>query len=250
MKNISGICAMKFDIISLFPEFFDSPFMCGTLRIAVERRIVEIRITNPRDFTKDGTVDDYQFGGGAGMVIKPEPLIKAVNHVMSRDALLVSLTPQGRQLEQSMIREMTTRQHIIIMCGRYKGMDNRVRDVLEPCEISIGDYVLSGGETGALVLIEAIARLLPGTLGNEDSASSDSFEEKLLAPAIYTRPRTFKRRSVPHVLRSGNHRLIQRWRRKDAVKKTLTQRPDLFSSATYKKGDLEILLEVLNGKKS
>ena len=241
---------MKFDIISLFPEFFDSPFACGILRIAIEREIIEIRITNPRDFTKDGTVDDYQFGGGAGMVLKPEPLIKAVNHVTSADSVLVSLTPQGRRLEQTTVREMTAHQHIVIMCGRYKGMDDRVRHILKPLEISIGDYVLSGGEIGALVLIEAIARLLPGTLGNKDSATSDSFEDKLLASAIYTRPHTYKSRRVPHILRSGNHRLINQWRRKDAVRKTLTQRPDLFSSATYKKSDLEILLEVLNGKKS
>ncbi len=241
---------MKFDIISLFPDFFDSPFAYGVLRTAIEQEIIEIRITNPRDYAENGTVDDYQFGGGAGMVMKPEPLIKAVNHVTSTNSLLVALTPQGNRLEQALVRKLTAHQHIIIMCGRYKGMDERVRHVLKPFEISIGDYVLSGGEIGALVLIEAIARLLPGTLGNKDSATSDSFEEKLLAPAIYTRPRTYKRRSVPHVLRSGNHKLISRWRRKDAVTKTLTRRPDLFSCATYKKGDLEILLEVLNGKKS
>lgn len=241
---------MKFDIISLFPEFFESPLSCGILRIANEKNAIDVNITNPRNFAKDRVVDDYQFGGGAGMVLKPEPLIHAVNHVKSKGCCIISLTPQGKRLDQRLVKKLAMHQHIVIICGRYKGIDERVRRIIKPTEISVGDYVLSGGEIGALVLIEAIARLLPGTLGNKDSAHSDSFESNLLASALYTRPHTYKKHNVPGVLRGGNHKLISRWRRKNAVAKTLAQRPDLLPFATYKKSDLDILLEVLNGKNS
>ena len=238
----------KFDIISVFPEFFSSPLSCGILRIAQERGIIEINITNPRDFTQDGTVDDYQFGGGAGMVMKPEPMTGAISHVMTRKSCLINLTPQGQRLNQNVLSELINDEHIIIICGRYKGIDERVNEIFKPLEISVGDYVLSGGEIAALILIESITRLLPGALGNRDSADSDSFHDNLLEAPLYTRPHTYKKLRVPQILRSGNHNLIAQWRRRNSLEKTLTKRPDLLPLGTYLKKDFEILLEVLDEK--
>lgn len=241
---------MKFDIISVFPQFFHSPLSFGILRIAQEKGIIEVAITNPRDFTRDGVVDDYQFGGGAGMVMKPEPIVKAINHVKTKNTCLINLTPKGKRLTQNTVKELVKNEHTIIICGRYKGIDERVSSIFKPLQISIGDYVLSGGETGALVLIESITRLLPGALGNRDSANSDSFQEYLLESPIYTRPNMYKKLKVPQILRCGNHGLVARWRRKQSLEKTLRQRPDLLTSETFAKTDLAILMEVLNGKNS
>jgi len=241
---------MKFDIISIFPEFFLSPLSCGILRIAQERSIIEINITNPRDFTQDGTVDDYQFGGGAGMVMKPEPLTSAISHVMTKKSCLINLTPKGQRLNQSILVELAKNEHIIMICGRYKGIDERVNYIFKPLEISVGDYVLSGGEIAALTVIESITRLLPGALGNRDSADSDSFHDNLLESPLYTRPHTYKKLRVPQILRNGNHNLIAQWRRRNSLEKTLTQRPDLLPLGTYSKRDFEILLGVLDEKNS
>ncbi len=241
---------MKFDIISLFPEFFSSPLSCGILRIALEKGIIKIGITNPREFTEDGVVDDYQFGGGAGMVMKPEPLAKAINRVKTKHSCIISLTPQGKRLEQSTVKELTKNRHTIIVCGRYKGIDARMNRIFKPLEISVGDFVLAGGEIGALVLIESITRLLPGALGNRDSAESDSFQKYLLESPVYTRPNSYRKFKVPQILRSGNHNLIAHWRRKKSLQKTMTQRPDLLSLETFSKSDLAILLEVLDGENS
>lgn len=241
---------MKFDIISIFPQFFDSALSYGMVRIAQEKEIIKIRITNPRDFTKGGVVDDYQFGGGSGMVMKPEPLTKAINKVKTKKSLLIHLTPKGRRLNQKVINKLSKKHHIVILCGRYKGIDQRINLMFHPLELSLGDYVLSGGEVGALALIDAITRLLPNVLGNIDSADTDSFQSDLFESPIYTRPHTYKRLKVPGVLRSGNHQLIARWRRKRSLETTLFQRPDLISSETFSKKDFEILLEVLDGKNS
>jgi len=241
---------MKFDIISLFPEFFQSPLSCGVLRIAQEKGIIKINITNPRDFTDDRIVDDYQYGGGPGMVMKPEPLIKAIRHVEKKKACIVKLTPKGKRLNQNIIKNLAGKKHIIIICGRYKGIDERVNRFFKFQEISIGDYVLSGGEIGALVVVESITRLLPGALGNSDSADSDSFQKYLLESPLYTRPHVYQKHRVPKILRSGNHRLIARWRRKKSLAKTLKHRPDLLPLETFSKSDLEILLEVIDGKDS
>ncbi len=241
---------MKFDIISIFPEFFLSPLSCGILRIAQEKNLIEIGIINPRDFTQDGTVDDYQFGGGAGMVMKPEPMSRAIDHVKTKKSCLIYLTPKGRRLNQNILKELVQNKHIIIICGRYKGIDERVNSLFRPLEISVGDYVLSGGEIAALVLTEAITRLLPGALGNRDSADSDSFQTNLLEPPLYTRPHTYKKLRVPQILRGGNHNLIARWRRRKSFEKTLDERPDLLPLGTYSKGDFEILLGVLDEKNS
>ncbi|HEC78237.1 MAG TPA: tRNA (guanosine(37)-N1)-methyltransferase TrmD [candidate division WOR-3 bacterium] len=241
---------MKIDIISLFPEFFESPLSCGILRIAREKNIVEIRITNPRDFTEDGVVDDYQFGGGAGMVMKVEPLAKAIASVKSRHSVLINLTPKGVRLNQEIVGNLAENSHIIIICGRYKGIDERINDMFHPLQLSIGDYILSGGEIGSLVLVEAVTRLLPDVLGNQDSADTDSFESGLLEAPIYTRPEVYKKFRVPPVLRSGNHNLIAAWRKRAALRQTLNQRPELFEKKIFSKKDLEILLEVLNGRNS
>jgi len=241
---------MKFDVISIFPEFFEGALSCGMLRVAQDKGAMDIKITNPRDFVKDRVVDDYQFGGGAGMVFKPEPLIKAINSVRTDRSTLVYLTPKGELLDQKMVNEFARKDHMIIISGRYKGVDERIIDVFEPRQISVGDYILSGGETAALVLIESITRLLPGVLGNRDSAETDSFQKNLLEAPIYTRPGVYRRLKVPNVLRSGNHNRIAEWRRKKSIEMTLLRKPELLGNETFSEKDFEILLEVLNGRNS
>lgn len=241
---------MDFDIISLFPEFFASPFSCGILRIAQQKGIIRIGITNPRNFTQDGFVDDYQFGGGAGMVLKPKPVVEAINHIKKENSFLINLSPQGELLNQKLALAWTKKEHIIIICGRYKGIDERINLIFKPQQISIGDYILAGGEIGALVIIEAITRLLPNVLGNKDSAETDSLQRGLLESPLFTRPGDYKKFAVPNVLRSGNHRLIADWRKKESFKKTLQKRPELISAETFTRQDLEILLEVLDGRDS
>jgi tRNA (guanine37-N1)-methyltransferase len=238
---------MKFDIVTIFPEFFESPLSCGMIRVAQEKGVIAINTINPRTMTADGIVDDYQFGGGAGMVFKPEPLTRALNSIITKESTLINLTPKGQRLTQNMVKEFTGHKHIILICGRYKGTDERINLIFKPLEISMGDYVLSGGESAALALIEAITRLLPGVLGNQDSADSDSFQTGLLEAPIYTRPYGFEDLKVPDVLRSGNHRRIAEWRRKKSLEMTIKRKPELLSSAVYSKKDFEILLEVLNG---
>ena len=238
---------MKFDIISIFPEFFEGPLSCGMLRVARQKGIISTRVTNPRTFTPDGIMDDYQFGGGAGMVFKPEPLTKAINSVRTKKSLVVHLTPKGERLDQRVVNELAGHEHIVLICGRYKGVDERINDIFQPREISVGDYVLSGGETGALILIESITRLLPEVLGNRDSADSDSFGDNLLEAPIYTRPNVFEKYKVPQILRSGNHNAVAEWRRKKSLEITLARRPDLLAEQKFSRKDIEALLEVLNG---
>ena len=241
---------MKFDIISIFPEFFDGPLSCGVLRIAQEKQAVKIDRYDPRDYTSDGVVDDYQFGGGAGMVMKPEPLVRTINALRTKSSLLIHLTPKGKALNQKLVKELAKKDHLIIICGRYKGIDERINIMYKPLEISLGDYVLAGGEIGALVLLESITRLLPDVLGNRDSAETDSFQNDLLEASIYTRPNVYKKIKVPEVLRSGNHALVAQWRRKQAIENTLKRRPDLIALPTFTKNDFEILLEVLDDENS
>jgi tRNA (guanine37-N1)-methyltransferase len=238
---------MKFEVVTLFPEFFDSPLACGTLRIAQQVGAIRIRLINPRDFAVDGKVDDYAFGGGAGMVMKPEPLTGSVNRVKKGGSLIVYFTPKGKPLRQDLIRDIARRDRLVLICGRYKGIDERVLTMLDPVEISVGDYVLAGGEIAALALIEATARLQPKVLGNLDSAESDSLQTGLLEAPLYTRPAVFKKHEVPPVLRSGDHRAIAEWRRRESLALTLRRRPDLMAEASFTKNDLSILLEVLDG---
>ena len=238
---------MQFDIVTIFPEFFDGPLSCGMLRIARERGIATFNTVNPRSMTTDGIVDDYPFGGGAGMVFKPEPLAKAIESVKTDRSTLINLTPKGQRLTQGMVKEFAGHGHIILICGRYKGIDDRINEIFRPLQVSIGDYILSGGEIAALALIESITRLLPGVLGNKDSAESDTFQTGLLEAPIYTRPRTYRRSAVPDVLRSGDHRHIAEWRKKRSLALTLKKRPDLLSSVVFSKKDFEFLMEVLHG---
>jgi tRNA (guanine37-N1)-methyltransferase len=241
---------MKIDIISIFPEFFESPLSCGMLRVAREKGVLDFNTINPRDFASDRVVDDYQFGGGAGMVFKPEPLTEAILSVWTKESLLVNLTPKGKRLDQTLVKELARKKHIIVLCGRYKGIDERIKQIFDPLEISLGDYILSGGETGAIILIESVTRLLPDVLGNRDSADTDSFGGNLLEAPIYTRPATFKKRKVPPVLRSGDHNRIAEWRRKKSIEITLERKPELLNEEIFSERDFQILLEVLSGKNS
>jgi len=241
---------MQFNIISIFPEYFKSPLSCGTLRIAQEKGAVQINIINPRDFASDGIVDDYQFGGGAGMVMKLEPLLKAINSIKKEKSLIINFSPTGRVLNQNLVKKMVKESDIILICGRYKGIDERLDRLFTLEEISIGDYVLSGGESASIVLMEAVVRLLPGVLGHIDSAEDDSLQNGLLSAPVYTRPANFRNQSVPEVLLSGNHQKIARWRRKMSIERTLKKRPELLDNVIFSGNDLEILLEVLNDKNS
>ena len=238
---------MNVDIITLFPEFFDGPLSCGTLRIARQAGVLDVRLSNPRDLTADGKVDDYQFGGGAGMVMKAEPLIKAVNRVRRAGSKIINFTPKGIPLDQALVRDLSRRDHLVLVCGRYKGIDERFNIQFNPMLVSVGDYVLAGGEIASLVLIEAAVRLLPGVLGNTDSAQSDSLESGLLEAPIYTRPAVFRKQEVPEVLRGGDHRVVDQWRRRAALGETLRRRPDLLPRTRFTKNDLALLLEVLDG---
>ena len=223
---------MRIDIITVLPELLRSPFEASILKRAIDKGIVEVHLHNLRDYTSDKykQVDDYQFGGGAGMVMMIEPIDKCISKLKGEREYdeIVYLTPDGSPLTQPIANSLSLKKNIIMLCGHYKGVDQRVRDTLITKEISIGDYVLSGGELAAAVLADAIIRLLPGVLNDETSALTDSFQDNLLAPPVYTRPRDYKGLSVPDVLLSGNFQEIEDWREKQAVESTKKKRPDLF----------------------
>ncbi len=223
---------MRIDIITVLPELLRSPFEASILKRAIEANLVEVHFHNLRDYTSDNykSVDDYQFGGGAGMVMMIEPIDKCISKLQAERNYdeIIYMTPDGETLNQSIANEMSLKKNIIILCGHYKGVDQRVRDMFITREISIGDYVLSGGELGAAVLCDAIIRLVPGVLGNETSALTDSFQDNLLAPPIYTRPRDYQGHKVPEILLSGNFPEIEKWREEQALKRTEERRPDLL----------------------
>ena len=223
---------MRIDIITVLPELLKSPFEASILKRAIEANLVEVYFHNLRDYTSDNykSVDDYQFGGGAGMVMMIEPIDKCISKLQAERTYneIIYMTPDGETLNQSIANEISLKENIIILCGHYKGVDQRVRDMFITREISIGDYVLSGGELGAAVLCDAIIRLIPGVLGNETSALTDSFQDNLLAPPIYTRPRDYKGLKVPEILFSGNFPEIEKWREEQALKRTEERRPDLL----------------------
>lgn len=223
---------MRIDIITVLPELMESPFNASILKRAIEKGLVEIHFHNLRDFAsnKYKQIDDYQFGGGAGMVMMIEPIDKCISKLQSERSYdeVIYMTPDGTTLNQNIANELSLKENIIILCGHYKGVDQRVRDQFITREISIGDFVLSGGELAAAVLSDAIIRLIPGVLSNETSALTDSFQDNLLAPPIYTRPAEYKGWKVPDILLSGNTPKIEAWREAEAIKRTQQQRPDLL----------------------
>ncbi|PTX43781.1 tRNA (guanine37-N(1)-) methyltransferase [Christiangramia gaetbulicola] len=223
---------MRIDIITVVPDILKSPFEASILQRAIQKGLVEIHLHNLRDYTTDNykQVDDYQFGGGAGMVMMIEPIDKCISKLKSEREYqeVIYMTPDGERLQQKMANRLSMHENIIILCGHYKGVDQRVRDQFITKEISIGDYVLSGGELGAAVLCDSIIRLIPGVLGNETSALTDSFQDNLLAPPVYTRPAEYKGWEVPEVLTSGNFPKIEAWRENEAYERTKRLRPDLL----------------------
>ena len=222
---------MKIDAIALFPETILPALQVGILRRAQEAGILTVNVHNLRDFTTDRhqVVDDYPYGGGPGMLLKPEPLFRAVRKLNPQStARVILLTPQGTPFNQSLAEALSLESHLILICGRYKGVDERVRLKLVTDEISIGDYVLSGGEIPALVLIDSIGRVLPQALGDYESAQSDSFSQKLLDAPHYTRPAEFEGMKVPEVLLTGHHQKITHWQRQQSLKRTAERRPDLL----------------------
>ena len=223
---------MLIDIITVLPDLLKSPFEESILKRAIDSSLVEVHFHNLRDYTTGNykSVDDTQFGGGAGMVMMVEPIDKCISKLKSERDYdeVIYMTPDGETLNQGIANQISLKENIMILCGHYKGVDQRVRDHFITREISIGDYVLSGGELGAAVLCDAVIRLIPGVLGNETSALTDSFQDNLLAPPIYTKPREYKGMKVPEVLFSGNFPEIEKWREEQAYKRTKDRRPDLL----------------------
>ena len=223
---------MRIDIITVVPDILKSPFEASIMKRSIEKRLVEVHIHNLREYTTNNyrKVDDYQFGGGAGMVMMIEPIDKCISGLKTERTYdeIIYMTPDGETLNQGISNQLSLKKNLIILCGHYKGVDQRVRDHFITKEISVGDYVLSGGELGALILCDAIIRLIPGVLGNETSALTDSFQDDLLAPPIYTRPADYKGWKVPEVLTSGNFPKIEAWREEQAHQRTKERRPDLL----------------------
>jgi tRNA (guanine37-N1)-methyltransferase len=221
---------MKIDVITLFPGTFGGPLDESILQRARERNLVTIRLVDLRDFTHDKhrTVDDKPFGGGPGMLLKPEPLFEAVESLRGPESHVVLLTPQGQPLKQPLVRELAAKQHLILICGHYEGVDERVREHLVDAEISIGDYVLTNGNLPAMVLIDTVVRLLPGALGDDQSSHDESFSRDLLEYPHYTRPAEFRGWKVPETLVSGNHAAIAKWREEQRKQRTRNRRPDLL----------------------
>ncbi len=223
---------MRIDIISVVPDILKSPFEASIMKRAIEKNLVEVHFHNLRDYSnnKYKQVDDYQYGGGAGMVLMAEPIDKCISQLKSERSYddVIYLTPDGHTLNQSLANQLSLEQNLIMLCGHYKGIDQRVREMHITKEISIGDYVLSGGEVAAIVLSDAIIRLIPGVLNDETSALTDSFQDNLLAPPIYTRPAEYKGMKVPDVLMSGHFKKIDEWRENQALKITKEKRPDLI----------------------
>ena len=230
---------MRIDIVTILPELLQGPFDHSIVKRAIQKGLVEVNLINLRDYSmqKQKSVDDYAYGGGAGMVMCIEPIancLEALKAERSYDEVIY-LTPDGERLSQPLVNKLSTFQNLILLCGHYKGVDERVREHLITKEISIGDFVLSGGELGAAVLADAIIRLLPGAISDETSALSDSFQDNLLAPPVYTRPAVFRGWEVPPVLLSGDPNRVDAWRTEQALERTRARRPDLLDDAQEKK---------------
>ena len=237
---------MRIDIVTLFPNMFNGPFAESIIKKAIDRQLVTIAIHNLRDYTwdKHHIVDDYPFGGGPGMVLKVEPIFAAVEAIKGEEEVpVILLTPQGRLLCQEIVEQLASYERIIFICGHYEGVDERVREYLLSDEISIGDYVLSGGELAAMVLVDAVVRQLPGALGSEASLEQDSHTTGLLQYPQYTRPQVYQGWEVPAVLVSGNHAQIAKWRREQSVLRTLRRRPDMLEKAELMEEDKRLIKE-------
>ncbi len=223
---------MRIDILTIFPEMFEGPFSHSIVKRALEKGLAEIHLHNIRDYATDKhrRVDDYPFGGGAGMVMMIEPIERCINKLAAERSYdeVIFMTPDGNLLDQSWVNKLSVHKNLMILCGHYKGIDERIREHLITMEISVGNYVLSGGELPAALLADAIIRLIPGVLGDETSALSDSYQDGLLSPPVYTRPSDYKGRKVPDVLLSGHDKKIAEWRHEQALNRTLKRRPDLL----------------------
>ena len=222
---------MRFDVLTLFPEFISSYFDFSIMKRAKDEKIVELNVVNPRDYTenKHKKVDDTPYGGGAGMVLMPQPYVDAYNSIKKYDnSITVMLSPQGEPLSEKLVLDLANYDQIIMLCGHYEGFDERIRDIIKPKEISIGDFVLTGGELPALCLIDAVSRKIEGTLGKIESANEDSFSDGLLEYPQYTKPRNFRGYNVPEVLLNGNHKDINEFRLNEQLKRTKEKRPDLY----------------------
>ncbi|MFZ4057711.1 MAG: tRNA (guanosine(37)-N1)-methyltransferase TrmD [Ferruginibacter sp.] len=224
---------MKIDIITVVPGLLESPFAHSIMKRARDKGLLEVNVINLRDYTTyaRAQVDDYPFGGGAGMVLMPEPLVNAIEQLKSTTVYdeVIYLSPDGETFNQPIANQLSLKENLLLICGHYKGIDQRVRDHFITREISIGDYVISGGELAAAVMVDAIGRLIPGVLNDETSALTDSFQDNLLAPPVYTRPEDFRGWKVPEILMSGNHAKIEQWRHEESLQRTKRLRPDLLS---------------------
>lgn len=230
---------MRFDIISVLPELLESPLNHSIMKRAREKGLLEVFLHNLRDYApgKHRQVDDYQFGGGAGMVMKPEPIAACIEKLLAERAYdeIIYTSPDGIRLDQALCNRLSMKQNLLVLCGHYKGVDERVRSKYVTMEISIGDYVLSGGELAAAVLVDSVGRLIPGVLNDETSALFDSFQDNLLAPPVYTRPAVWEGMAVPEVLLSGNDKRIDEWRHEQSIERTRQRRPDIWER--YVDGD-------------
>ena len=236
---------MKFDILTLFPSFFDSPLSESIMKRAISKKLIDVGLHNIRDFTHDKhkVVDDAPYGGGSGMVMKPGPIVEGIEQLRRKNSRVILLSPQGRPFDQNKAVELSNEEHLILVCGRYEGIDERVTDYVDET-ISIGDFVITGGELAALTIVDAVARFIPGVLGCSESAKEESFSWDILEYPHYTRPAKFRDKGVPDVLLSGNHEEIRRWRRREALKKTVLNRPDLLEGAELEKEDIKMLNEI------
>jgi tRNA (guanine37-N1)-methyltransferase len=242
---------MRIDILTIFPNMFSGPLSESLIKKAQEKNLVEIKIEDIRDFAEDKhqTVDDTPFGGGSGMVMRLEPLCKALESIWDKSedkkqTSLILTTPQGERFSQEKAKELSLKDHLVVICGHYKGVDERLGNLYPLEEISIGDYVLTGGEIPALIILDTVVRLIPGVLGDFESAQADSFYDGILGPPQYTRPAEFKGLKVPEVLLSGDHEKIRLWRKKEALKRTLQRRPDLVNLDLLSEEERKILEEI------
>jgi tRNA (guanine37-N1)-methyltransferase len=245
---------MKIDVLSLFPQLFEAPFSFGIFKRAIDNGLVSLNVHNIRDYTHDKhhTADDTPYGGGAGMVLKPGPIFEAVEDIKAAGGdetpYVILLTPQGRLLNQQVAQELSQKKHMVFICGHYEGEDERVREHLATDEISIGDYVLTGGELPAMVVIDTVLRLIPGVLGSDESALDDSHASGLLEYPQYTRPEDFRGWTVPKVLLSGDHARIARWRREQIIRRTLERRPELLNKANLGLEDKKLVDRLISGQ--